>query len=116
MNARRGTAAAIFNGCVTTPGIAEANVIEDLDPNGSATFRVQAIVSDQNGQANSALASNVTDNLQNFRALGVPVIVIGGKTVESPVARLAARYHDSRASSKRDDPTRARARGSRNLD
>ncbi len=78
VNARRGTAAAIFSGCVTTPGVAEANVIEDLDPNGSATFRVQAIVSDQNGQANSALASNVADNLQSFRALGVPVTVIGG--------------------------------------
>lgn len=78
VNARRGTAAAIFNGCVTTPGVAEANVIEDLDPNGSSSFRVQAIVSDQNGQANSALATNVADNLQNFRALGVPVNVIGG--------------------------------------
>lgn len=78
VNARRGTAAAIFNGCVTTPGVAEANVIEDLDPNGSANFRVQAIISDQNGQANSALASNVADNLQSFRALGVPVTVIGG--------------------------------------
>jgi hypothetical protein len=78
VNARRGTAAAIFNGCVTTPGVAEANVIEDLDPNGSANFRVQAIVSDQNGQANSALASNVADNLQTYRALGVPVTVIGG--------------------------------------
>lgn len=78
VNARRGTAAAIFNGCVTTPGVAEANVIEDLDPNGSPTFRVQAIVSDQNGQANTALATNVADNLQGFRALGVPVTVIGG--------------------------------------
>lgn len=78
VNARRGTAAAIFNGSVTTPGVAEANVIEDLDPNGSATFRVQAIISDPNGQANSALASNVADNLQTFRALGVPVTVIGG--------------------------------------
>jgi Baseplate J-like protein len=78
VNARRGTAAAIFNGCVTTPGVAEANVIEDLDPNGSPFFRVQAIISDQNGQANSALASNVADNLQNFRALGVPVTVVPG--------------------------------------
>ncbi len=78
VNARRGTSAAIFSGCVTTPGVAEANVIEDLDPNGAATFRVQAIVSDQNGQANSALETNVADNLQNFRALGVPVAVIGG--------------------------------------
>ena len=78
VNARRGTAAAIFNGCVTTPGVAEANVIEDLDPNGDPQFRVQAIISDQNGQANSALAQNVADNLQEFRALGVPVTVIGG--------------------------------------
>lgn len=78
VNARRGTAQAIFNGCVTTPGVAEANVIEDLDPNGSPAFRVQAIISDQNGQANSALVANVTLNLQNFRALGVPVRVVGG--------------------------------------
>lgn len=78
VNARRGTAEAIFNGCVSTVGIAEANVIEDLDPDGSATFRVQAVVSDQNGQANTALATNVADNLQTHRALGVPVRVIGG--------------------------------------
>lgn len=78
VNARRGTAQAIFNGCVTTPGVAEANIIEVLDPNGAPGFRVEAIISDQNGQANSALVANVTLNLQAFRGLGVPVRVIGG--------------------------------------
>ena len=78
VNARRGTALAIQNGAVVTEGVAEANVIEDLDPNGTPAFRVQVVISDQNGQANSALVANVADNLQDYRALGIPVRVVGG--------------------------------------
>lgn len=78
VSARRGTRQAIFNGAVGTAGVETANVIEDLDPNGDPTFRVQVIVSDQDGNANTALAQAVSDNLDEFRGLGVPVQVIAG--------------------------------------
>jgi len=78
INARRGTRQAIENGCVTTPGVSQATVTEQLDEGGDPNFRVQAIISDENGQANAALASRVTDRLEDFRALGVPVRVTAG--------------------------------------
>jgi hypothetical protein len=78
VNARRGTRAAIQTGCVSTPGVAQATVLEDLDPDGNPLFRLQAIIADANGQANGALAAAVIDNLDGFRALGVPVRVIAG--------------------------------------
>lgn len=78
VNARRGTRRAIRTGCLSTPGVAQATVVEDLTPDGDPTFRVQAIVSDTNGQANAALATNVRDRLEEFRALGVPVRVFAG--------------------------------------
>lgn len=78
INARRGTRQAIQNGSVTTPGVTQATVIEFLDDNGVANFRVQSIISDVNGQANAALATRTLDRLEEFRALGVPVLVIAG--------------------------------------
>lgn len=78
INARRGTRRAIQNGCVTTPGVAQATVTEFLSVEGNPNFRVQAIISDSKGQANNALATRVKDRLEEFRALGVPVIVVAG--------------------------------------
>lgn len=78
VNARRGTRQAIQNGCVTTPGVAQATVIEFLNDDLEPNFRVQATVADRNGQANAALASNVLARMDEFRALGVPVRVTSG--------------------------------------
>lgn len=77
-NARRGTREAIQNGSVTTVGVERATVSEDLTADGVSGFRVQAIIADANGQANSALAAKVVNQLESFRALGVPVRVIAG--------------------------------------
>lgn len=78
LNARRGTRRAIQNGCVTTPGVAQATVVEYLNTQSIPNFRVGAIISDENGQANSALAAAVLERQEEFRGLGVPVIVIAG--------------------------------------
>lgn len=78
VNARRGTRRAIQTGCLDTAGVAQATVTEDLTPDGDPLFRVQAIISDPDGQANAALASAVKTNLEEFRALGVPVRVLAG--------------------------------------
>ena len=75
---RRGTRAAILTGCLATPGVSQATVTEDLNSLSYPNFRVQAIISDENGQANGALATRVLDNLEDYRALGVPARVISG--------------------------------------
>lgn len=79
VTARRGTGEAIEAGSLETPGVQQVTVIENIDPSTAlANFRVQAIIADRDGQANSALAGNVRLNLQTFRALGVPVTVTAG--------------------------------------
>lgn len=78
VNARRGTLSAIRAGLTGTPGVTQATVIEVLDPDGDPDFRVQGIIADANGQANIPLTQRAVDNLLEFRALGVPVIVTAG--------------------------------------
>lgn len=79
INARRGTRQAILNGAVSTPGVTQANAIENLDPEtGEAAYRVQLVISDRDGTANTALASRVLLNLEEYRCLGVPVSVVPG--------------------------------------
>lgn len=76
LTARRGTKAAIEAGCLEV--VAQANVIEYLDSNGSPAGRVQAIIADIEGQANQALADEVVLVLEEYRGLGVPVSVFAG--------------------------------------
>lgn len=77
-NARRGTRTAILTGARDTPGVTQASAIEFLDSDGRAAGRVQVIISDENGNSNSALALDVLENLDDFRCLGVPVTVLAG--------------------------------------
>lgn len=79
VNARRGTRSAIEAGGLATPGVSEATASEGFDPATSeANFRVNLVISDADGQANSALATRVTETLADFRGLGVPVNVLAG--------------------------------------
>ena len=79
VNARRGTAEAIQTGALDTPGVQQATVIENIDPSSTLpNFRVQLIIADRDGQANSALATQVRQTLVAFRCLGVPVLVTAG--------------------------------------
>ena len=75
--ARRGTKSAIEFGAIQVPQVAQAAATEVLDPTaGLPVYRVQLIVSDLQGQANSALAASVVTELDEYRALGVPVLVV----------------------------------------
>lgn len=79
LTARRGTREAIEFGATSTPGVQQATATEQLDPDsGQGTFRVQLTISDNDGQANAALAQAVVENLDEHRALGVPVHVASG--------------------------------------
>ena len=79
INARRGTRQAIINGALDTPGVTQANAIENLDPEtGLPASRVQLVISDREGTANAALSDRVILNLEEYRCLGVPVTVVAG--------------------------------------
>ena len=80
--ARRGTKGAVEYGCKTTPGIGQVTVDEVIDPfNSKPAWRGTAIVADMNGSANAALTQRVRARLDEFRALGAPVLVIGSTPV-----------------------------------
>lgn len=79
LTGRRGTLSAIQAGALDTPGVSDAQTVELLDPeSGNPFFRGQTIIADPDGQANSALADRVRENLAEFRGLGVPVTVVAG--------------------------------------
>lgn len=78
-SARRGTRFAIEEGARTTPGVTQATSTEILSPYDSLPrYRGSILVADPLGQANRALTERVRDNLENYRALGVPLNVKGG--------------------------------------
>lgn len=76
ITARRGTREAIEFGALAVDEVAQASAAEITNPDGDATYRVQLYVSDIAGQANTILATEVEESLDEYRALGVPVSVV----------------------------------------
>jgi len=77
VTARRGTREAIEFGALQVGRVAQAAAEETFqETTGIPGYRVTLNVSDTNGQANTALASEVEQELDEYRALGVPVLVI----------------------------------------
>ena len=61
------------------PQVAQAEADEVLDADaGIPIYRVNLIVADRLGQANSAVAAEVAVNLDEYRGLGVPVAIVPG--------------------------------------
>lgn len=77
----KGTLPALEFGAKTVPGIRQASAIEELDNLGVLTGRTYLYIADANGQANLALIAEVTSALREYRAGGLPVIVVGGTPV-----------------------------------
>lgn len=76
-NAPRGTVPAIELGARSVAGIAFATVEEQVDASGDPTGFVFVYVGDVNGQANQALVTRVKYGLREYRAAGIPPVVIG---------------------------------------
>ena len=77
VTARRGTREAIEFGALEVQRVDQATASEFFDEGtGLPAYRVQLIVSDPAGQANIALSSEVERELDEYRALGVPVLVV----------------------------------------
>jgi uncharacterized phage protein gp47/JayE len=77
----RGTLPAIEFGAETVPGVRQSSAIEETDGSGVPTGRVFLFIADANGQANLALTAEVVTALREYRAAGIPVIVVGGTPV-----------------------------------
>lgn len=76
VTARRGTLRAIEFGGTSTPGVSKAKAVEVFQiETGLPGYRVTLHIADSEGQANKALADAVERNLDEYRALGVPVLV-----------------------------------------
>lgn len=90
-SARRGTRGAVEYGAETTPGITQATVTELINPfahnfANQPAWRGAVIVADPNGSANIALAARVRLRLEEFRALGCPVLVNGSVPIHVDIA------------------------------
>ncbi len=73
---QRGTRQAIEFGASSVPRVDQATADEVVDLQGIPNGRVQLNISDEQGQANAPLANEVTTSLDEFRCLGVPVLVV----------------------------------------
>jgi len=76
---RRGILAAIQFGATTVPGVAVATAFDIVNP-GTAlpAGAVQLIIGDANGNASSLMEQQVTNQMLQYRAGGIPVYVSGG--------------------------------------
>lgn len=85
---RRGTLGAIEFGARSVPGVAVASAYELTNPcdgNPVPACAVSLIVADADGGFSSKMLLDVRDNLIDFRAAGIPVIVSGGVVAEQTV-------------------------------
>ena len=81
LNASRGTLSAIEYGAKQDPGVAQATATELTTERASLQipfYRVTMTIADANGQAGTALAARVREQLQEYRCAGVPVLLVGG--------------------------------------
>lgn len=76
--ARRGIRAAIEAGALTVPQVTHATAFEELDADGVPTGWVTLVISDDEGNSNTAIAALVETVLEEYRGAGVPVTVAVG--------------------------------------
>lgn len=83
---RRGVLGAIQFGALQVNGVAVATATEINNPfSGYPAAFVQLVIGDRNGAASSTMIQDVIDTLLEFRALGIPVQVLGGQVTNEAV-------------------------------
>lgn len=78
LNSRRGTLKALEYGAKTVAGVRFAVATEVTTPGGIPFRKARLQVADRNGQSNVALVAAVTSALEEWRAAGIYVQVLGG--------------------------------------
>lgn len=83
---RRGILSAIQFGALQVDGVAVATATEVANPStGFPAAFVQLVIGDRNGASSSTMIQDVIDSLLEYRALGIPVQVIGGQVTNVAV-------------------------------
>jgi len=85
-NARRGTVSALVQGALEVDQVRTAAAYEKLDLYGCPAGAATVVIADQAGNSNSALEAEVEESLEEWRAAGVPVEVVGGVRTERTIA------------------------------
>lgn len=83
---RRGVEAAIRQAALEVTGVEIATVVEVVNLNATPAGAGQLVVGDSDGNASPAMLQSVRDSLLAFRALGIPISVLGGTVAYQPVA------------------------------
>lgn len=73
--ARRGTIPAIVQGATNVLGVDSASAVESLDPLGRPARVVTLTIADASGNSNRVLAAQVLQQLEDYRAGGITVII-----------------------------------------
>ncbi len=82
---RRGTVAALEFGSLLVPGVSFATVDESTVPESLGGF-VSVYIGDPDARSNDTLAAQVVESLEDFRAAGVLVVVLGADREEVSLA------------------------------
>ena len=62
-----------------------ATASEAINENGFPAALVQLVVGDAAGNASDTMLQEVKDELENWRAGGIPVVVVGGTVIYQPI-------------------------------
>ena len=78
VTSRRGTISAIEFGAKSYPGVRQAVASEVTEPDGAPSRMVQMYIADKDGYASRVLIAAVANSLEEYRAAGIKVFVLGG--------------------------------------
>ena len=82
---RRGILGALEFGALEVAGVDASRAVEVLDGSSVPATAVELYILDAAGRSNSDLAQAVRDKLLEYRAIGVPVRVVGGAVFNQPI-------------------------------
>ncbi len=85
VNARRATLSALVQGALEVDQVRTAAAYETTDDQGCPVGAVTVVIADNAGNSNSALETEVEEELEEWRAAGVAVDVVGGVRTERDI-------------------------------
>jgi len=86
VNARRATLSALVQGALEVDQVRTAAAYEPTDDFGCPVGAATVVIADNAGNSNSALEAEVSEALEEWRAAGVPVDVVGGVRTERDIS------------------------------
>jgi hypothetical protein len=90
VNARRGTLSALVQGALTVDEVRTAAAYETTDDNGCPIGAATVVIADSAGNSNPTLEADVEEELEEWRAAGVAIEVVGGVRTERDIVLRVA--------------------------